>query len=58
MTNSIERKIKICGWSVVLTAALCAHLPVALAQAPVQKPNTFTLDQALNAMHKASSGMH
>ena len=25
---------------------------------PVQKPNTFTLDQALAAMHEAAAGMH
>jgi hypothetical protein len=25
---------------------------------PIQKPNTFTLDQALAAMHESASGMH
>ena len=25
---------------------------------PIQKPNTFTLDQALAMMHDASAGMH
>ena len=25
---------------------------------PVQKPNTFTLDDALRMMHETASGMH
>jgi hypothetical protein len=25
---------------------------------PIQKPNTFTLDQALTAMHETAAGMH
>jgi hypothetical protein len=25
---------------------------------PIQKPNTFTLDQALAAMHETAAGMH
>jgi arylsulfatase len=25
---------------------------------PIQKPNTFTLDEALAKMHEAASGMH
>jgi arylsulfatase len=25
---------------------------------PIQKPNTFTLDDALKAMHETAAGMH
>jgi hypothetical protein len=25
---------------------------------PIQKPNTYTLDQALAAMHETASGVH
>jgi hypothetical protein len=25
---------------------------------PIQKPNTFTLDEALRAIHEAAAGMH